>query len=167
MKAGIERSLHAFQGSNHGRQHHSGSLRAAARSRADARNPRRLCPRSHRGSARSKKEGLPSVQFAGAGILAEQHRRTRTSASGWTKCRALAGSGHGGRAGQPQRRGYEKTRNLMKLNGFLGELVGAPRLLGEWCYQLHVFGEPSATEPWGWQLSGHHLVSPVSSWASR
>ena len=54
--------------------------------------------------------------------------------------------------------GYEKTRNLMKLNGFLGELVGAPKLLGEWCYQLHVFGEPSATEPWGWQLSGHHLI---------
>jgi hypothetical protein len=54
--------------------------------------------------------------------------------------------------------GYQKTRNLMKLNAFLGELVGAPRLLGEWCYQLHVFGEPSATEPWGWQLSGHHLI---------
>ena len=54
--------------------------------------------------------------------------------------------------------GYEKTRSLMKLNGFLGELVGAPRLLGEWCYQLHVFGEPSLTEPWGWQLSGHHLI---------
>jgi hypothetical protein len=54
--------------------------------------------------------------------------------------------------------GYEKTRNLMKLNGFLGDLVGAPKLLGEWCYQLHVFGEPSATEPWGWQLSGHHLI---------
>ena len=54
--------------------------------------------------------------------------------------------------------GYEKTRNLMKLNAFLGDLVGAPRLLGEWCYQLHLFGEPSMTEPWGWQLSGHHLV---------
>jgi hypothetical protein len=54
--------------------------------------------------------------------------------------------------------GYRKTRNLMKLNAFLGELVGAPRLLGEWCYQLHLFGEPSATEPWGWQLSGHHLI---------
>jgi hypothetical protein len=54
--------------------------------------------------------------------------------------------------------GYQKTRNLMKLNAFLGELVGAPRLLGEWCYQLHVFGEPSTTEPWGWQLSGHHLI---------
>lgn len=54
--------------------------------------------------------------------------------------------------------GYQKTRNLMKLNAFLGELVGAPRLLGEWCYQLHIFGEPSTTEPWGWQLSGHHLI---------
>jgi hypothetical protein len=54
--------------------------------------------------------------------------------------------------------GYEKTRTLMKLNGCLGELVGAPFLLGEWCYQLHMFGEPSATEPWGWQLSGHHLI---------
>jgi hypothetical protein len=54
--------------------------------------------------------------------------------------------------------GYEKTRNLMKLNAFLGELVGAPRLLGEWSYQLHIFGEPSPTEPWGWQISGHHLI---------
>jgi Protein of unknown function (DUF3500) len=53
--------------------------------------------------------------------------------------------------------GYEKTRNLMKLNGFLGELVGAPIALGESCYQMHIFGEPSATEPWGWQLHGHHL----------
>jgi hypothetical protein len=43
--------------------------------------------------------------------------------------------------------GYEKTRSLMKLNAFLGDLVGAPRLLGEWCYQLHVFGEPSMIEP--------------------
>jgi hypothetical protein len=54
--------------------------------------------------------------------------------------------------------GYAKARNVMKLNAFLGELVGAPRLLGEWCYQLHVFGQPSMTEPWGWQLSGHHLI---------
>jgi hypothetical protein len=54
--------------------------------------------------------------------------------------------------------GYEKARNLMKLNAFLGELVGAPRLLGEWSYQLHIFGEPSLTEPWGWQISGHHLI---------
>jgi hypothetical protein len=54
--------------------------------------------------------------------------------------------------------GYAKARNLMKLNAFLGELVGAPRLLSEWSYQLHIFGEPSLTEPWGWQISGHHLI---------
>ena len=54
--------------------------------------------------------------------------------------------------------GYQKARNLMKLNAFLGELVGAPLLLGEWSYQLHIYGEPSATEPWGWQISGHHLI---------
>jgi hypothetical protein len=53
--------------------------------------------------------------------------------------------------------GYEKSRDLMRLNGFLGELVGAPIALGEYCYQMHVFGQPSSTEPWGWQLYGHHL----------
>ncbi len=54
--------------------------------------------------------------------------------------------------------GYQKARNLMKLNAFLGELVGAPLLLGEWSYQLHIYGEPSMVEPWGWQISGHHLI---------
>lgn len=53
--------------------------------------------------------------------------------------------------------GYERARNVMKLNGYLGELVGAPKLLGEFCYRVHVFGQPSSTEPWGWQFSGHHL----------
>ncbi len=53
--------------------------------------------------------------------------------------------------------GYEQMRNLMRLNGFLGKLVGSEIALGEFCYQLHVFGEPSTTGPWGWQLYGHHL----------
>ncbi len=55
-------------------------------------------------------------------------------------------------------KGYERTRNVMKLNGYLGELVGAPKLLGEFCYRLHFWGTPSTTEPWGWQFSGHHLA---------
>lgn len=54
--------------------------------------------------------------------------------------------------------GYDRTRNVMKLNRFLGELVGAPLLLNEWSYQFLVYGRPSTTEPWGWQLTGHHLV---------
>jgi Protein of unknown function (DUF3500) len=29
---------------------------------------------------------------------------------------------------------------------------------GEGKYWITVMGEPSATEPWGWQLDGHHLV---------
>ena len=54
--------------------------------------------------------------------------------------------------------GFERTCNVMKLNRFLGELVGAPLVLNEWSYQFLIFGRPSTTEPWGWQLTGHHLV---------
>lgn len=53
--------------------------------------------------------------------------------------------------------GYDTARKVMKLNAFLGELVGAPLIFGEYTYQLHTYGEPSRTEPWGWQLYGHHL----------
>ena len=46
----------------------------------------------------------------------------------------------------------------MRLNRFLGDLVGGPAVLGEWSYIFCLFGEPSASEPWGWQFFGHHLV---------
>ncbi len=29
---------------------------------------------------------------------------------------------------------------------------------GEWRYHITVMGKPSATEPWGWQLDGHHAI---------
>lgn len=54
--------------------------------------------------------------------------------------------------------GFEKARNVMRLNAFLGELIGAPRLLGEWTYRFLLFGTPHGVEPWGWQLFGHHLA---------
>jgi hypothetical protein len=53
--------------------------------------------------------------------------------------------------------GYELSRDVMRLNRFLGDLVGGPAVLGEWAYIFCLFGEPSASEPWGWQLFGHHL----------
>lgn len=53
--------------------------------------------------------------------------------------------------------GYEKSRDVMRLNGFLGEVIGWPLILGEWSYIFCLFGEPSLTDPWGWQLFGHHL----------
>src|SRR5690606_12607511 len=53
--------------------------------------------------------------------------------------------------------GYETTRNVMKLNAFLGDLVGGPGVMGEWSFTFCMFGTPSTTEPWGWQFFGHHL----------
>jgi hypothetical protein len=54
-------------------------------------------------------------------------------------------------------KGYEMSRDVMRLNAFLGDLVGGPGVLGEWSYNFCLFGTPSASEPWGWQLFGHHL----------
>jgi len=54
-------------------------------------------------------------------------------------------------------KGYDVTRDVMRLNRFLGDLVGGPEVLGEWAYIFCLFGDPSESEPWGWQLFGHHL----------
>ena len=55
-------------------------------------------------------------------------------------------------------RGFEKSRAVMRLNGYLAELVKNFEEYGEYLYHLTVMGVPSPTEPWGWQLDGHHLV---------
>jgi hypothetical protein len=38
------------------------------------------------------------------------------------------------------------------------EYTGKLDEYGEWLYHITVMGEPSMTEPWGWQLEGHHLI---------
>jgi hypothetical protein len=53
--------------------------------------------------------------------------------------------------------GFERSRNLMRINGFLGELVEAPRVMNEFSYNFNLFGTPSLHEPFGWSLYGHHL----------
>lgn len=56
-------------------------------------------------------------------------------------------------------RGLKLTRDIMKLNHTLGELNGDNFIeYGEWLYWITVMGEPSSTEPWGWQLDGHHAI---------
>jgi hypothetical protein len=56
-------------------------------------------------------------------------------------------------------KGMQLSRDIMRLNHTLGELNGDNfEEYGEWLYWITVMGEPSATEPWGWQLDGHHLV---------
>ena len=54
-------------------------------------------------------------------------------------------------------RGYAKARGCMKVNQFLGEIVNGQRVLNERSYNFCIFGKPSTTEPWGWQIFGHHL----------
>lgn len=54
-------------------------------------------------------------------------------------------------------RGFEEVRKMMRTNAALGELApGYEDTLREWMYWFTVFGRPSAVEPWGFQLYGHH-----------
>src|ERR1700724_1403752 len=54
--------------------------------------------------------------------------------------------------------GFALTRNIMRLNETLAELADDHEFLGEWLYYITIMGQPSATEPWGWQLDGHHAI---------
>jgi hypothetical protein len=55
-------------------------------------------------------------------------------------------------------RGLQLSRNIMRLNQTLAELTNNPREYGRGFYHLTIMGTPSAEEPWGWQLDGHHLA---------
>jgi hypothetical protein len=56
-------------------------------------------------------------------------------------------------------KGLTLSRDIMRLNHTLGELAGDDfESYGEWLYHVTVMGTPSATEPWGWQVDGHHLI---------
>ncbi len=56
-------------------------------------------------------------------------------------------------------RGLKLSRDIMRLNQTLGELNQNDfEQYGEWRYFLTVMGKPSRTEPWGWQIDGHHLI---------
>jgi hypothetical protein len=56
-------------------------------------------------------------------------------------------------------KGLTLTRDIMRLNETLGELNNGNFVeYGEGQYWLTVMGTPSAEEPWGWQLDGHHLI---------
>ena len=56
-------------------------------------------------------------------------------------------------------KGLQFSRDIMRLNHTLGELNNNNfEEYGEWLYHLTVMGTPSTTEPWGWQLDGHHLI---------
>jgi hypothetical protein len=56
-------------------------------------------------------------------------------------------------------KGLKLTQDIMKLNHTLGEMNNDNFVeYGEWLYYITVMGEPSAGQPWGWQLDGHHAI---------
>jgi hypothetical protein len=55
-------------------------------------------------------------------------------------------------------KGLQLSRDIMRLNHTLGELNNNNFVeYGEFLYYITLMGTPSRTEPWGWQLEGHHL----------
>jgi len=55
-------------------------------------------------------------------------------------------------------KGFDLTRNIMRLNETVAELAEDHVFLGEWLYYIQIYGKPSATQPWGWKLEGHHAI---------
>lgn len=55
-------------------------------------------------------------------------------------------------------RGFAQARDIMRVSGYVQELMNDPSIYGENLYFVNVFGAPSSTEPWGWQVDGYHLV---------
>ena len=53
--------------------------------------------------------------------------------------------------------GFQTARDVMRLNETVMEMTGRLAEYGEDLYWLSIMGQPSATEPWGWQIDGHHL----------
>ncbi|GAB3318358.1 DUF3500 domain-containing protein [Geodermatophilus aquaeductus] len=49
----------------------------------------------------------------------------------------------------------------MLVNGFLGDVVDLPTVLGDWSYNVALYGTPDLRAPWGWQLYGHHCAVNV------
>jgi hypothetical protein len=54
--------------------------------------------------------------------------------------------------------GYDNARDVMKLNEHAGEITGRFDEFNEWYYWISIFGQSSPSEPWGWQIDGHHLI---------
>ena len=55
-------------------------------------------------------------------------------------------------------KGLQLSRDVMRLSYTLGEETNRFSENGEWYYYITVMGTPSATQPWGWQIQGHHLI---------
>lgn len=55
-------------------------------------------------------------------------------------------------------KGLQLSKDIMKTDQTLKELNNGSSDYDEELYFFTIMGKPSSTEPWGWQLDGHHLV---------
>src|SRR4030095_2020176 len=55
-------------------------------------------------------------------------------------------------------RGFQRARDVMRLNEWVQDITGSHAEYGEWLYWMSVMGTPTADGPWGWQIDGHHLI---------
>ena len=55
-------------------------------------------------------------------------------------------------------KGLQLSKDIMKTDQTLKELNNGSTDFDEELYFFTIMGKPSLTEPWGWQLDGHHLV---------
>ena len=55
-------------------------------------------------------------------------------------------------------KGLQLSQDIMKLNHTLAELTENFDAYGQWLYWITIMGQPSESEPWGWQIEGHHLA---------
>src|ERR687892_2243632 len=54
-------------------------------------------------------------------------------------------------------RGLHRTKEIIKLEGILGELTGRPDFRDPENYALAIFGDPAGKAPWAWRFEGHHV----------
>jgi hypothetical protein len=55
-------------------------------------------------------------------------------------------------------KGLKMSKDIMKTDHTLRELNDNNPIYDEELYFFTVMGKPSMTDPWGWQIDGHHLV---------
>ena len=55
-------------------------------------------------------------------------------------------------------KGLALSQNVMKTDQVLREVNDDALRYDEQLYFFTIMGRPSATEPWGWQIDGHHLI---------
>jgi|GEM_PF-155593 len=55
-------------------------------------------------------------------------------------------------------KGLQKAKDIMTMEAYLATLVPGNKNLGGEKYWFTFFGTASDTEPYGWQIEGHHLV---------